>query len=192
MATLTSIVDGDFIVAAPVNANFVALNTEIATAMRTGYATATGVGNIGTGVDTLHTWTMPAGTLVAAGDGLLIQTSFEFAANANTKATTMLIGGQAFGALNPTTTAPNAKVMHVSVRVSVGTAATGVLVLNGWSVMGPDDSVGASPTLEKASLMSIVVGSLAAPIIVKFTGEATTSADIVQTTTLISVFKAAA
>ena len=194
MATLTTLVDGEIATVAPVNANFTALNTEIAGASRTGYSTAVGIGNVLTGNDTLQSWTMPANTLTAVGDGLRIFSHFTFAANANTKTVGFYVGSSAITFINATTGAPNAKDMFVDLVVSVRSlAVTFNLVVLGTVILCNTIS-GASPAFE--ALLSngsggISAGSLAAPVLVKFTGEGTATNDIVQNMTLISIFKAA-
>lgn len=54
------------------------------------------IGNVGAGVDTLHSFTIPAGTLAFDGDYLRIRYKGDFAANANTKRIQGVIGGNVY------------------------------------------------------------------------------------------------
>jgi hypothetical protein len=183
MATITTLVDGDLAVVAPVNANFVALNTEIASAQRTGYSTSVAVGNITTGEDVLHTYTMPANTLTAAGDGYVVRSLVQFAANANTKALKFYHGGVSVPGrdLNPTTTAPN----NAFASITIHAMYTGSNSLSFWADMNLADVVEASP--------AALIGATHLPgsaIQICFTGAATATNDIVQRLTTIFLFKA--
>ena len=189
MATLTTLVDGQLAIVAPVNGNFTALNTEITAAMRTGYASAEQIGNVTTGEDVLHTWTMPAATLVAAGDGLVIRSAFELDSNANIKTVRLVLGATAAIVMNPTTGSPNAKFLTVQLMVNVMTAATGLVEVSGVANLVNQD--GTVPAMEGVFLTERTLGSLATNIIVKFTGEAVATNDILQRGTLISSFRAA-
>jgi len=190
MATLTTFTAATTIRSADVNANFVAMNTEIAGAMRTGFASASIVGNIGGGTDDLHSWTMPANTLAAVGDGFLVHTNFEYAANTNAKTVLFKIGSPAAVIqLNRTTAAPNGRDLVATIRVWVITVATGLLGMTCTSFLADPD--GDTPALETVYPYSTVtVGSLAADIVVKFTGAATTTNDILQLSTTLTTFKA--
>jgi len=191
MATLTTFTAGTTIRSADVNANFVAVNTEVEGATRTGYASSVPVGNIGTGIDTLHSWTMPAGTLSAIGDGLIIRAHFVCAANANAKAINIKIGG-INQEINPTTTSPNGKDFVVDLVVTV----CNLTAFNNMNTVGTSviatTLTGTSPALERAfvSAGGVSAGSFASDIVVQFTGTATTTNDIVQQLTYIAVFKA--
>ena len=147
MATLTTLVDGQLAVVAPVNGNFAALNTEIVAAMRTGYASDAQITNVGTGTDTLHTWTMPANTLSAAGDGLIIRTSIFFDNNANAKTTALVLGSATPIVLN-STAAPNGRQLQVTLVATVTVAATGQFMVWGAPILCVTD--GSSPAFERA------------------------------------------
>jgi len=186
MATLTTFTAGTVIRAADVNANFVAVNTDIAGAMRTGYTNAVPVGNVLTGVDPLHQWTMPANTIATVGDGLIVHAQFVFANNANTKTVKFNIGTGTAIVLN-STTAPNNKDLLVDLVV-VYTSASGFKVYGTPVLCGHVN--GSSPTLESSVTGLGLSANPATALTVGFTGEGTASDDVDQSYTLISIFKA--
>jgi hypothetical protein len=185
---LTTFTAGTPILSAAVNANFLAMD-------RTGYASATAIGNVGSGEDTLHSWTIPGGTLSAVGDGLQIRTVFYFEANANAKTVQFYIGSSypSFPYAMNSTAAPNNKSLYVDLTVFV--VSTGAS--NNFSVIGTpvlSNLGGTSPAFESTLLSpttSISAGSLGSDLVLKFTGSATTTNDIVQKLIVITLFKAA-
>jgi hypothetical protein len=193
MATLTTFTAGTPILSADVNANFTAINTEVAGAMRTGYASAVPVGNVGGGTDDLMAWTMPAGTLSAVGDGLVVHAMFEFAANANIKGVLFKMGTGSTYDMNATTTAPNGKDLHVTLTLLVVALTPTSNVFGVGTPILCNNTSGASPAFEAAvstASSPISVGNLAADMVVKFTGTGVVTNDIRQRLMIISVFKA--
>ena len=194
MATLTTFTAGTPILSADVNANFAAVNTEVAGAMRTGYSSGVSAGNVGGGEDVLHTWSMPAGTLGVAGDGFLIHSWLITEANANIKTFKFYAsrpssgtGGTAF-TLNPTTVAPSAKNLAVTIYgVYNGASIIGTISV----LLGVD--LGTGGAVECAGIFSHA-HTAAAVRVVEFTGTSGSSAtnDCIQQLTTISLFKAAA
>ena len=182
MATLTTFTALTPIRSADVNANFVAINTEVAGAMRTGYSSGTEIGNIGTGVDTLHTWSMPAGTIAAAGDGLLIRAIATFASNANTKALKFVIGAGDPHTLNGAVTAPNALSASVDIYV---------IYIGGNVWITSSRVFYDSEALDINSVGTTTGQNPAGALTIKFTGEATATNDITMQAATISIFKAA-
>jgi len=198
MATLTTLVDGQLAIVAPVNANFQALNTDLVAAqgnittltaaagnIRMLYSSSTGVGTVGTGEDVLHTYDLPAGTLTASGDGLVIDAFVFFNSNANTKTLKWYLGSQAI-TLNPTTTAPNNQFAVVQLRVwrQSATAAylAGVVHMANW--IG-----GTSATTEMLVGSTSLSPTWANVNTIKFTGEGTSNSDIIQEATTIAFFR---
>jgi hypothetical protein len=133
------------------------------------YSSTTVVGNVGAGVDTLDTYTVPAGTLSTNGDFLRICAWGEFAANANTKQvkadfdthTLFASGGLA---LNGTSWRLDVTLSRVSATTQRGTA--------GW--------VSSDTLLRGSSATTNPARTLANALVFKITGEATANDDIIQ------------
>lgn len=140
----------------------------------TGFSTldsdTTEVGNVGTGVDDLISYTLPANTLVGAGDRLEIEAGFTFAANGNNKQVKLLIDGTehyASGAV-----AQNAGSMVLKMTVICDSAT-----VTKFSSTVQTTGSGAIPNvaLVNGGLLTITAAN-----IIKCTGEATSNNDIVQ------------
>ena len=125
MPTLISFAAGTPILSADVNANFVAVNTEVESALRTGYSSGIAVAYAGPGEQTLHTWTMPAGTLANSGDGIEVYASGSCASNANAKTVKFYLGASGAYTLNPVVTASNdtSFLIHI-LAIYTGTGST--------------------------------------------------------------------
>jgi len=196
MATLTTFTAATTIRSADVNANFVALNTQIAGAMRTGYASRATITNVLTGQDVLHTWTMPAGTMSATGDGYILRARVGFDANGNTKTLRFYpsraasgTGGETAIVMNPTTAAPSGKYADVNILALYSSAGTGSLTISAMVVTGA--TAGTGGVLEYAGGTETVTHIGANARVVEFTGEATATGDILQDLMVIHTFKAA-
>jgi hypothetical protein len=180
MATLVTFTAGTPILSADVNANFSAINTEVGDAPHIRYSSIVPVGNIGTGEDTLHTWSMPAGTITTAADGLLVRAIVTFGSGVETKALKFWIGS-ASHALNTAVPAPASLSASVDLYVIyVGS--------NQWyasSKMAYDNETW---DINSAGLLT---GQNPAGILtVKFTGEATTTDKVQMNASSIFVFTA--
>jgi len=232
MATLTTFTANTTIASAAVNANFVALNTQVttgtadqvyrvphaggdgafgnlhsATLMSLGTGTSTGrlvvhaftnqvsAANVSTGETDLHSWTAAAGTFTGAkGDGMLIRSVGNFAANASTKTLKLKLGGATAMVLNLTTTAPNNKNFAVDLLVMVNDTTTfyvsGMVYLGAVGAIG---TAGGSPSLEAAGFLGApTVADVMASQVVKFTGTGGATFDVNLYTTDIFVFRAPA
>lgn len=177
MAVLITLADGEPIVVAPVNANFVALNTEVATAMVCLYASATQVGNIGTGEDTLHSFTLRANSLPSNGSGLFVRFAGRFAANANAKTLKFYVGAESTQ-INLTTAAPNDKIVTADFQVM--RTATTLWNAYGHAFLSSSASLGTGAVLEAGGAFPVsgTVTSWASDQTVKFTGTGTATDDI--------------
>jgi hypothetical protein len=179
MATLVTFTAGTPILSADVNANFSAINTEVGDVPHIRYSSVVPVGNIGTGEDTLHSWSMPAGTITTAADGLLIRAMVSFGSGVETKALKFWIGS----ASTPMNTAVPAPV-SLSASIDIYVIYLGSSAWYVSSKMAFDNET-----------WDITSGSLSSQnpagiLTVKFTGEATTTDKIQMDATSIFVFTA--
>jgi hypothetical protein len=131
----------------------------------------TTVGNVGTGEDTLQTYSLTANSLSKAGQGISIRAGGDFANNANAKTLTYDIGGtnilsQAF----PTSLAGSWKVDLVLFRTGSSTQMY-EYELQYTSAAGVTTSVIGNGTLSLTDTNAIVV---------RGEGSATTNNDITQ------------
>jgi len=124
MATLTTLVDGDIATVAPVNANFVALNTDLVKTGTCLYAAVGSVANVSTTETDLMSFTLPASTFVAVGDFLVVRASFAFA-TPSTVGTVKFYVGTAHGTVNVTTTSPALGTGMIVDLVATCTSITG-------------------------------------------------------------------
>lgn len=176
MATLTTFTAGTVIRAAEVNANFLALNTDLSTAMVCLYSARADAFNVGAAATSMHAFTLAANTLTKTGSGLLIRARANFAANANTKLLQFSIGS-AFATMNVTTAAPNNKVLYMDLIVIRDTVTTPLC--SGLAILSTVNTA-SSPVLEAAGefVVTGVMGSFTSDLVVKFLGTGVASADI--------------
>lgn len=131
---------------------------------------ATEVGNVGTGVDDLMTYTLPANTILNAGESLEIEAGFTFAANGNNKQIALLIGGSEYYTTGAV--AQNGGSMVLKMTVAYDTS-----LLSKFSTMVQTTGSAAIPNV--ASVNGGVFNPTTSNII-KCTGEATSTNDIVM------------
>ena len=185
MPTMVTFTAGTPILSADVNANFAAVNTEVEAAIIMGYSSVTSIANALTGEDTLHAWTMPAGTLAGAADGYEIYAWGDTASNANAKTFKFYPGGAVGGGtaitLNPTTTAPLGQgfLIHV-LGVYVGALSWNMCTTIAFNNGNRDGIYG----------NSIVSADPSGAITLTFTGTATSTNDIVMRIATIRTFRA--
>lgn len=130
----------------------------------------TEVGNVGTGVDDLMTYTLPANTILNAGESLEIEAGFTFAANGNNKQIALLIGGSEYYTTGAV--AQNSGSMVLKMTVAYDTS-----LLSKFSTMVQTTGSAAIPNV--ASVNGGVFNPTTSNII-KCTGEATSNNDIVM------------
>jgi hypothetical protein len=138
----------------------------------------TQVGNIGTGEDNLITYSLPANTLKKEGYNLQILCWGTFAANANNKRIRAYLGSTAF--FDSTALAINGGSWSLAitiVRVTDTHQQTIVRYSSSNGTFGNGTIVNTS-----------VTATLSTDLIIKCTGEATTTNDIVQNGLTISVY----
>lgn len=134
------------------------------------HSSTTEVGNVGTGVDDLMSYTLPANALLASGDSIEIEAGFTFAANGNNKQVKLLIGGSEYYASGAV--AQNSGSMVLKLTVIYDTS-----LLSKFSSTVQTTGSGAIPNV------ALVNGGVLDPTttnIIKCTGEATSNNDVVQ------------
>jgi hypothetical protein len=129
----------------------------------------TAVGNVGAGEDTLMSYTLPKNTLGNAGDKLEIEAFGTLAANGNSKTIKLYFGSQVI--FSTGAVASNALDWHIRAAVLRTGAATQIIT-----------SQFSGDTVLVTQTADFVAGtqSLAADVIIKCTGEATSNDDISQ------------
>ena len=130
----------------------------------------TDVGNVGTGVDDLMSFSVPAGTMSTNGDYIDFSFTFTFAANANNKTVRVVYGGTEI--YNSTAQAQNGGSMEVVGKI-IRTGATTQKVIVSVSTDGTLYTDLANYTTAAETLSGAVT--------LKATGEATSNDDIVNT-----------
>jgi len=143
-----------------------------------GFVSTTPIGNVLGGEDDLQSWSVPANTLVAH-SGLQIGSVFAFAGNANTKAVKMYVGGSSF-ALNPTTTAPNNVIMVIDLWLWYTSSTTALVTGFVFFGAGIEQFVLQFPSTTIDWTTTTVI---------KFTGTATATNDIVQDNVALLAFR---
>ena len=146
------------------DATWATIAASVPSSLSTQYADA---GNVGTGEDTLHTYTMPGGTLAANGDMVEIIAMFDTATNSNAKTIKLHFGGTTL--VSNSTTLVNNQNIYIRALVIRSGAATQV----GSAVM-------------HSPLVTILEAHNTAPaetlsgnVVIKTTGEATSDNDII-------------
>jgi hypothetical protein len=188
MATLITLVDGTVATVAPVNANFQALNTEVGRSVLTQYSVASQfIVTTGTIEETLATYTLPANTVVLAGDGIEVSGSGSCTATADAKTLKFYLGASTI-TLNPTTTAPNNKTWNFRLRLTY--QSTNNWIWDGTMLFGA--ASGTSPTLELGGQLNVGGSSPTGAIVVKFTATTPGGAgQVTLRTYTVSTFKVA-
>ena len=142
-------------------------------------STVTEVGNVGTGEDTLITYSLPAFTLQKAGDAVRITAWGTYASNVNTKRVKMHFGGTATA--DTTALAINGGSWRIVCEVFRDTATTqkaiAEIITNNALLVATSNSTAPGETLSGA-------------VTIKCTGEATSNNDIVQEGMLIEYLPA--
>lgn len=134
------------------------------------YANTTEAGNVGVGEDDLLSYTMPANTVINPGDTLEIEAGFSFAANANNKNVRFSVQGNPY--YESTAVAQNGGSMVLRLQVTFDAS-----VLSKYSFTTQTTASALIPSVAQAGGGLLTPGSAA---IIKATGEATTTNDIVQ------------
>lgn len=155
------------------------------------------IGNIGVGVDDLHSFTLPAGSLAADGDFLSIDYGGSFASNDNDKRVIALFDGQAYedGLAAPIDLdgGPNngwrflnriIRVSATSVRVHSLLTAQFLHVNSAGAVIVPGNA-GFLLLNRNAALTVANLNNNA--IVMKVQGEATSNNDVVQDMSIIEI-----
>lgn len=139
---------------------------------------ASSVGNVGIGEDTLHTYTMPANTLVETGRGLYIRATGQAANNANTKTYKLKFGSQIISVAIPTSVASDFTVEAWIVRTGLD-AQYYFVELRDTTSAGVFSSFMAQGNLTEPETSNIIITS---------TGEATANNDITEVSFIVSYF----
>jgi hypothetical protein len=137
----------------------------------------TDVGNVGSGVDDLMTYTLPAGMLATNGDRVKFRASLALANNANVKNINFLIGGQSIVSLNSIIVFDQMVMDYEVVRVDSTTVRVNYVatrLATGANYIG---YVSISLTLANTQVILV-------------TGEGVANNDIVQKTMSITYFAA--
>jgi len=139
----------------------------------------TAVGNVGSGEDTLITYTLPSAVMSTDEDVIEIEAFGTLAANGNSKNIKLYFGSQVI--FTTGAVASNAKDWHIKATVVRSGAATQVIT-----------SAFSGDTVLVTQTADYVAGtqSLAASVVIKCTGEATTTNDIVQQGLIVKLFPA--
>lgn len=139
----------------------------------------TSVGNVGGGEDTLITYTLPANTLGADEDILEIEVFGSLAANGNNKNIKLYFGSQVI--FTTGAVASNAKDWRIKATVVRSGAATQVIA-----------SAFEGDTVLVTQTADYVAGTqtLSSSVVIKCTGEATATNDIVQQGLIVKLFPA--
>lgn len=137
----------------------------------------TTVGNVGTGVDDLMTYSVPAGTLNSTGDYIEFEMTFVFAGNANTKEVKVLFGATTLYA--STSQVQNGGSMLISGKIVRTGAATQRAII----------SVNTSATLYvSTTTYTTPAETLSGAITLKATGEAVSNDDCTQVLNIVKFF----
>ena len=135
----------------------------------------TATGNVGTGEDTLHTYTIPANTLSANGEFLRIQQAVTFAANANNKRYKIKYGATTI--YDSGTVAQNGGSAVFDILITRYGVASQYVIIHGQLSAG---SLLAAPTVYQTASET-----LSGTSVLTDTGEATADNDIVSRVTII-------
>jgi len=148
-----------------------------------GYISGASVANGTTVETTLHTWTVPANTLVTD-SGLHVVANLQVANNANTKTMKLVVGGTEI-VLNTVTTAPANGFLLVDVRiVYVGATSARVFGTVFRSLSGAN-------ALERVIGQTALTGiDWTSTTTVKFTGQGAATSDITQIVSTMLAFRA--
>lgn len=128
----------------------------------------TPVGNVGTGEDDLITYTVPAGTLAADGQSLVVDAVFTLAATANAKRIRGYFGATVF--YDSTSQAVNDGKLSVRAVITRTGAATQIA----WA------QAGSSSALFATHGYGAPAETLSGTVVLKFTAEATADDDVQQ------------
>ncbi len=138
---------------------------------------ATGTGNVTTGEDDLLTYTLPANGLGVYGQTIRITAAGIFAANGNTKQVKLYFGATAI--VTGTSYAYNDKTWQFVCIVQRKAAAVGVAS----GVYSTSDTTN-GPAVHNRTALTV---DNTAAVIIKVTGEATSTGDIIQDIMLVEI-----
>lgn len=131
-------------------------------------------GNVTTGEDTLHTYTLPASMLSADGMGIEVETIVTYAANAESKQVKLHFGGTVIA--DTTATIQNGGAIIIKALITRTGAATQRAMAQ---IVGPPALIGASSTYTTPA------ETLSGTIVIKVTGESVSTDSIINRVTRI-------
>lgn len=142
---------------------------------------STAVGNVGTGTDDLHTFTLPANTLTTTNRGIQWEGSGSLANNANAKTLDILFGASMLSIVVPAGLLSVASNWFgVAKIIRTGSSAQRFAI----HVTFTDSANVSTRYVAQSTLSQTETGA----IVIKCTGTATSNNDIVQNTSVISYF----
>ena len=156
------------------------------------YVDITNVGTVGGGIDTLHTFTIPAGTLADNGDMIKFIYNGGFGSNANNKRIQILIDGQVFedfGAFNFDTGVW--RVVGEYIRVTSTTIRAGSLAMYGEPAVFQEGVISGTPDIIHLGRNSFftVPNLNTNSIVMSVTGSGTANDDVTQNISVIEYVK---
>ena len=157
------------------------------------YSDITIVGNVGAGIQTLHSFNLPAGTLANNGHWIRCTYSGTFATNDNDKRIQILFDGQIvedFGNFDFDTGVWKVYIDYV--RITSTTVRVGYMGMYGTPLVIDDSAIvgGTQDVIYLPRNALITVSNLnLLPVILSVTGSATANDDITQNQSLIEYYK---
>lgn len=137
----------------------------------------TDVGNVGTGVDNLQSYSVPAGTMSQDGDYIEFSITFTFAENANSKQVRVVYGGtEVYASGAQAQSGGSMTVIGKVIRTGATTQKVTVIAISGAALF------------VDVSNYTTAGETLSGAVILKGTGEAVSNDDIVQVVTTVKFF----